>query len=84
MKTIDSHEFDYLKGVDTLIVNALRFTPQHHSHLTVDEAISFAKKVGARQTFFTHMGHDIGLHKEVNKQLPKGFNLAFDGQILDF
>ena len=84
MKTIDDNEFGYFNGVKTLIVNALRFTPQHHSHLTVDEAVNFAKKVGAERTYFTHMGHDIGLHNEINKQLPKGFNLAFDGQTLDF
>lgn len=84
MKTIDDNEFGYFNGVKTLIVNALRFTPQHHSHLTVDEAVNFAKKVGAQRTYFTHMGHDIGLHNEINKQLPKGFSLAFDGQTLDF
>ena len=84
MKTIDDNEFGYFNGVKTLIVNALRFTPQHHSHLTVDEAVNFAKKVGAERTYFTHMGHDIGLHNEINKQLPKGFSLAFDGQTLDF
>lgn len=84
MKTIDSNEFDYFKGVKTLIVNALRFSPQHHSHLTVEEAIDFARKVGAKRTFFTHMGHDIGLHKEVNKMLPEDISLAYDGQSVDF
>lgn len=84
MKTIDDEEFNYFKGVKTLIINALRFSPQHHSHLTVEEAISFAKRVGADRTFFTHMGHDIGLHEEVNQMLPKDIKLAYDGQSIDF
>ena len=83
MKTIDEGEFEYFHGVKTLVVNALRFAPEHHSHQTVADAIAFARKVGAERTFFTHMGHDIGLHKETNKILPDDIKLAFDGQILE-
>lgn len=83
MKTIDDGEFKYFKGVKTLVVNALRFAPEHHSHQTVAEAIAFARKIGAQQTFFTHMGHDIGLHEETNSILPDDINLAYDGQILE-
>lgn len=83
MKTISESEFDYFKGVKVLVVNALRYAPEHHSHLTVDEALSFARRVGAERTFFTHMGHDIGLHAEVNKKLPNGVKLAFDGQVVE-
>lgn len=81
MKTISKGEYDYLKGVETLVVNALRFKPDHHSHMTVDEAVAFARKVGARHTFFTHMCHDIGLHDEVNQILPDNFELAYDGEV---
>ena len=62
----------------------MRFSPEHHSHLTVGEAMNFVRKVGAEHTFFTHMGHDIGLHEEINKLLPDGVKLAFDGQKIDF
>jgi phosphoribosyl 1,2-cyclic phosphate phosphodiesterase len=82
MKTIDSNEVSYVKGCDTLIVNALRYTP-HHSHQTVDEAVSFAQLVGARQTWLIHSSHDIGRHAEVNAQLPLGVQLAYDGQVVD-
>ena len=82
MKTIDSNEVPYVKGCDTLIVNALRYTP-HHSHQTVDEAVSFAQLVGARQTWLIHSSHDIGRHAEVNAQLPPGVQLAYDGQVVD-
>lgn len=83
MKTIGDSEYCYFKGVDTLVVNALRFAPAHHSHQTVADAIAFARRVGAGRTFFTHMGHDIGLHEETNRMLPDDIKLAYDGQIIE-
>ena len=65
------------------MVNALRFDRPHHSHQLVDDAIAFARRVGAKQTFLTHMCHDVGLHKEVNRQLPEDIQLAYDGMKLD-
>ena len=82
MKTIENDQLALLDGVEILVVNALRFDKPHHSHQLVDDAIDFAKKVGARQTWLTHMCHDIGLHGEVNKQLPAHVQLAYDGQQL--
>lgn len=83
MKTVADDEFGYFKDVNTLVVNALRFAPEHHSHQTVNDAIAFARKIGAKRTFFTHMGHDIGLHEETNKRLPDDIKLAYDGQIIE-
>lgn len=83
MKTVDESEYGYFEGVRTLVVNALRFAPDHHSHQTVDEAIAFADRVGAERTFLTHLGHDVGLHDEVNKILPASVKLAYDGQIVE-
>ena len=81
MKTISDEELPYLQGVDTLVVNALRPQP-HHSHQTVEEAVSFARRVGARQTWLIHSSHDIGRHAEVNASLPPDIQLAYDGQVL--
>ena len=83
MKTIDEREMAYLKDVEVLVVNALRFDKPHHSHQLVDDAIAFAQRVGARQTYLIHSCHDIGLHEEVNKKLPVGIQLAYDGQIVE-
>lgn len=82
MKTIAPAEAARLSGVDTLVVNALRYTREHHSHQLVDEAIAFARSVGARRTFFIHSCHEIGLHEEVNKKLPDGIRMAYDGQVI--
>ena len=82
MKTIDEGELDYLQGIDILIVNALRQKP-HHSHQTLDEAVAFAQRVGARQTWLIHSSHDIGRHEEVNASLPSDIQMAYDGQVIE-
>ena len=83
MKTIDEEEMQYLKDVKVLVVNALRFTKPHHSHQLVDDAIAFARRVGAERTLLIHSCHDIGLHEEVNKKLPAGIELAYDGMVIE-
>ncbi len=83
MKTIPEEEIALLQGIDVLVVNALRFTKEHHSHMLVDEALAFAGRTSAKRVFFTHMCHDIGLHAEVNKILPDGVELAYDGETVE-
>ena len=83
MKTISDEDKAQLKGVRTLVVNALRFTPEHPAHLLVDEAVAFAREIGVEQTYFTHVTHDIGLHYTANSKLPEGFSFAYDGMQID-
>ena len=82
MKTINDEELPYIEGTEILVVNALRQKP-HHSHQTLDDAVRFARRVGARQTYLIHSSHDIGLHAEVNAQLPPDIQLAYDGQVVE-
>lgn len=76
-KTLREGEIEKLRGVDTLVVNALRYEP-HYSHFNVAEALGLISKVGPRQAFLTHMSHDIGLHAEASKRMPEGVHLAYD------
>ena len=80
MKTIEPDQADLLNGVETLVVNALRFDRPHHSHQLVDDAVAFARSIGARRTLLTHVCHDVGLHDEAHRRLPNGIELAYDGQ----
>ena len=82
MKTINESEYAYLEGTELLVVNALRFIKPHHSHQLVDDAIAFARRVGAKRTLLIHVCHDVGLHEEVNRKLPADIQLAYDGQEL--
>ena len=82
MKTISDEELPYLEGTEMLVVNALRQEP-HHSHQTLDDAVAFARKLDAGQTYLIHSSHDIGLHAEVNASLPADIQLAYDGQSVE-
>jgi phosphoribosyl 1,2-cyclic phosphate phosphodiesterase len=83
MKTIEASEMPYLEGTELLVVNALRFDKPHHSHQLVDDAVAFARRVGAQRTLLIHVCHDIGLHEKVNSMLPDGIELAYDGQEIE-
>ena len=79
MKTIDDRELSYLRGVEILIVNALRFDKPHHSHQLVDDAVEFACRVGAKLTYLVHVTHEIGFHDDANRRLPDGVTFPYDG-----
>jgi len=64
--------------LDVLIINALR-PFKHISHLSLSEAIELAEKINAKETFFTHISHDMGRHNEINSVLPPHIHLAYDG-----
>lgn len=78
LKTLPDNELSYLKGVECLIVNALR-TEEHMTHQTLDEALALSQQLRPRQTYLIHMSHHIGLHKKVQQLLPEGVFLAYDG-----
>lgn len=67
-----------IHGSRYLVLNALQIHT-HISHFTLSEAIEVAKEFKAEKTFFTHISHNMGLHDEVNKNLPDGIELAYDG-----
>ena len=79
---IAPEEMVKLKGVNVLVVNALR-KEKHFSHYCLPEALEVARQVGAERTFLTHMSHDIGLHAEVQEELPEGVFLAYDNLQID-
>lgn len=83
MLTMPEASYERLAGVEVLIVNALRVLP-HPTHQNLDEALALAGRIRARETYFVHMSHDIGLHSEVEKILPEHVHLAFDGKEIIF
>jgi phosphoribosyl 1,2-cyclic phosphate phosphodiesterase len=73
-------EFEKAKimGSKVLIINALR-QEKHISHFTLSEAIEIGKELNVEKVFFTHISHQMGLHDEINRQLPSNMSLAYDG-----
>lgn len=74
---IPETSFALLEGLDCVILSALRHKP-HPSHATLEQAMGWARRIGARRTWFTHIAHELP-HAETNRALPEGMALAYDG-----
>lgn len=81
-KVLMPQSLEALRGVDTLIIDALRITP-HHTHMNFAEALAVSREVGARQTWFTHIQCEI-MHAVEDAKLPPGVNIAYDGLKLEW
>lgn len=67
-----------ISGGEVLVLNALRKEP-HISHFTLEEGVQMARNLDYKQTYFTHISHQLGLHEQINMELPPKFQLAYDG-----
>lgn len=74
---IPNASFDLLEDLDVLVLDALRDRP-HPMHMTIEKAIETARRIGAKQTYFTHMSHEI-LHVDFEDRLEEGMAPAYDG-----
>ncbi|MBK9174793.1 MAG: MBL fold metallo-hydrolase [Flavobacteriales bacterium] len=81
-KTIDAEEVERLRGVDTLVLNALRIE-EHVSHLNLKEALAMVERIAPKRAFFTHISHLLGRHDDVSRGLPGNVALAYDGLRVD-
>lgn len=67
-----------VQGTRVLVLDALQ-RDAHISHFTLDQAVALAQRIGAEKTYFTHISHKLGLHRDVEKELPPGIRLGYDG-----
>lgn len=75
---ISDKELEKIKGSKIIVVNALR-RKQHISHFSFEEAVEILQKLQPEQAYLTHISHQMGLHEEVEKELPPFIKLAYDG-----
>jgi len=75
-------EMDKLKGLDILVVNALR-KKKHISHYNLEEAVGIAAELKPKRAYFTHISHLLGLHEAVEGELPPNVFLASDGLVVE-
>lgn len=78
---IPPKSMERLRGLDVLVLDALR--PRGHAtHFSLEEAVEIARELAPRQTYFTHMSHELE-HEATNASLPQGMALAYDGLRID-
>ncbi len=70
--------YELMKGTKVLVLNALQ-REKHISHFNLTEALEVAARVGAAQTYFIHISHKLGKHKQIETELPESVALAYDG-----
>ncbi|MBM4071757.1 MAG: MBL fold metallo-hydrolase [Planctomycetes bacterium] len=79
---IPPESWPLLEGVRVLVLDALRFKP-HPGHFCLEEALEVVSRLQPERAYFTHMSHEMD-HETVNRMLPKGVELAYDGLTFAF
>ena len=80
---IDESEKEKIRGSEAMVLNALR-KQKHISHFTLEEAIDMVEELKVPKSYFTHISHQLGLHAQIESELPGGIHLAYDGLELEF
>ncbi|WP_234734977.1 MBL fold metallo-hydrolase [Tellurirhabdus bombi] len=75
---ISDQELEKVYGTRVLVLDALQRQP-HLSHFTLDQAVALVERIRPEMTYFTHISHKLGLHREVEQELPPYIRLGFDG-----
>lgn len=78
MSRLPQSELPKLEGLEHLTLNTVGYHP-HHSHFSLEEAITLSQRIGARHTWLTHLSHAFPPYEEFSKQLPEGILPAYDG-----
>ena len=82
MNHIPEEEFSKLQGLDHFIINTVRYG-RHISHFALEEAVEVAQKVGAKNSWLTHLSHQLPCYTQLESELPTGILPAYDGLILE-
>tara|TARA_B100000902_G_scaffold399968_1_gene474102 strand:+ start:7323 stop:8084 length:762 start_codon:yes stop_codon:yes gene_type:complete len=79
---ISDEEKEKIRGAKIVVLDALRKEP-HISHLSMQEAVDILEELKPEQGYLIHISHYMGLHKQVNKELPDFIKLSYDGLVLE-
>lgn len=82
VNAISDTEKEKIKGSKVLVLSALRREP-HISHFNLEQAVEMVKELKPEKAYFTHISHQLGLHEDVQKELPVNIELAYDGLTLE-
>ena len=80
---IPESEFDKLRGLKIFVINTVK-RGKHISHYSLSEAVEICQRVGAEQSFLTHLSHHLPRYSDLAAELPAGILPAHDGLTLTF
>jgi len=75
---IPDKEMMKIYGSKIIIINALR-KRKHYAHFCLSDALDLIGELKPERAYITHISHQMGLHREVETELPDNVKLAFDG-----
>lgn len=75
---ISKEEKKKMLNADIIVLDSLRKEP-HLSHLCLQESIDLIKEVNPKKAYLIHISHLMGLHDEINSEIPSNISLAYDG-----
>jgi phosphoribosyl 1,2-cyclic phosphate phosphodiesterase len=81
-KEVPAHARELLQGIRVLVLNALWFGNSHPTHMTIEEAVTTAREIGAERTYLTHLTHRV-VHAQAEAMLPPDVRLAYDGLVVE-
>lgn len=79
---VEDCEYEKLQGLDYITVNCVKRGP-HYSHFSLDEALAFFERVEARESYITHLSHQLPCHASFEAELPEHVHPAYDGLVLE-
>lgn len=82
MNHIPDEEFSKLEGLDHFVINCVR-RGRHISHFSLEGALKIAERVGAKQTWLTHLSHQLPCYEELCSELPSNIRPAYDGLVIE-
>lgn len=80
LRAMPERSIEALEGLDILVIDALRYT-SHPTHLTLEDALSLAQRIGARRTVLTNMHIDLD-YETVRRETPENVEPGYDGMVL--
>lgn len=79
---IDDHVIDSMRGVECLVINALRIA-KHPTHFNLQDCLDMIQLIQPRKAYIIHLSHQMGTHAAISAILPENVALAFDGLTLE-
>ena len=82
IKHIDDSEFEKLKGVEYVTLGCVKWA-EHRSHPSVDQCLEFFERVGAKESYITHLSHLLPKYSDFASMLPPHVHPAYDGLVIE-